>query len=188
MRRAFLLGRLCIGRNGGLRPLRPSSPHHRFFSSTQWTRRYNRKSTWGCPPAVGTVILAAALSPTAFMKLAENNGGEKTGEMQMLEASHAETQEIALENLQSLSKSRQKLYMFFNRYIYEPIVTGARFLHLVIIFVPVLATVPVIWFGRRVKSRDNERTGTLWWYCFLVRSMERAGPAFIKVCYILISK
>jgi hypothetical protein len=51
----------------------------------------------------------------------------------------------------------------------------------VIIFIPVIVMVPVVWFGRRVPSRDRERTGTLWWYDFLVASMERAGPAFIKV-------
>lgn len=115
------------------------------------------------------------------MELAENNGGEKSGEIQMLEASRAETKQNALEKLQGLSETGQRLYIFFDRYIYEPIVTGLRFLHLVFIFVPVLATVPVIWFGSRVKSRDSETTGTLWWYKFLVRSMERAGPAFIKV-------
>lgn len=116
------------------------------------------------------------------MELAENNGGEKSGEIQMLEASRAETQETALESLQSLSKTGRKLYIFFYRYIYGPVLTGIRFIHLVFIFVPVFATVPVIWFGSRVKGQDDERAGTLWWYKFLMRSMERAGPAFIKVC------
>jgi len=52
----------------------------------------------------------------------------------------------------------------------------------VIIFVPVIVAIPAIWIGDRVKDRDNERKGTLWWYGFLVSSMERAGAAFIKVC------
>ena len=181
MRRAFLLGRLCLGRGGGLRLLRPSPSHRQFFSPSQWARQYGRKRIWGRPPIVGSVLLAAALSPAAFLQLAENNGGEKTGEMQMLEASHAERQESALEDLQGLSRFGQRLYIFFDRCIYEPIATGIRFLHLVIIFVPVIATAPVLWCGNRIKHRDHERTGTLWWYGFLVHSMERAGPAFIKV-------
>jgi hypothetical protein len=44
-----------------------------------------------------------------------------------------------------------------------------------------LVSVPAIWVGKRNKTRGDERSGTLWWYSFLVRSMERAGPAFIKV-------
>jgi aarF domain-containing kinase len=52
---------------------------------------------------------------------------------------------------------------------------------LIFIFVPVIVTVPVIWFGQRQPERDNERSGTLWWYAFLVNGMERAGAAFIKV-------
>lgn len=63
----------------------------------------------------------------------------------------------------------------------EPIATCLRFVHLTIIFVPVLLTIPMIWLGSRRKDRNGERVGTLWWYGFLVRSMERAGPAFIKV-------
>jgi aarF domain-containing kinase len=54
-------------------------------------------------------------------------------------------------------------------------------MHLAIIFIPVVAAVPAIWIGRKVQDHDNARTGTLWWYRFLVKAMERAGPAFIKV-------
>jgi aarF domain-containing kinase len=50
-----------------------------------------------------------------------------------------------------------------------------------VIFVPVILSVPVIWFGRRQTDKDGERSGTLWWYGFLVQSMELAGPAFIKL-------
>lgn len=76
---------------------------------------------------------------------------------------------------------RRRVYLFVDTWIIEPIATGFRFLHLMFIFVPVILTVPAIWFGPRVKQRDNERKGTLWWYAFLVHSMERAGAAFIKV-------
>lgn len=106
----------------------------------------------------------------------------------MLEASRREI-DGALPDWVADSKHgwRRKTYSFVDNYIVEPIATGFRFLHLVFIFVPVLLTVPVIWFGGRVKDRDNERSGTLWWYGFLVKSMERAGAAFIKVRYIYAS-
>jgi hypothetical protein len=78
------------------------------------------------------------------------------------------------------------LRIAFTRYIYEPIATGLRFIQLLIIFVPAFATIPIIFVGSRDPNRDNERTGTLWWYSFLVKQMERAGPTFIKVkCLIL---
>jgi len=69
----------------------------------------------------------------------------------------------------------------FLRYVFEPIATGIRFVQLVVIFVPVFVTIPVIFLGTRVPERDHERSGTLWWYQFLVKQMERAGPTFIKV-------
>ncbi|RAL63257.1 hypothetical protein DID88_004334 [Monilinia fructigena] len=47
--------------------------------------------------------------------------------------------------------------------------------------VQVIITIPAAYFGPRDKTRDDERIGTsLWWYKFLVKAMERAGPAFIK--------
>lgn len=99
----------------------------------------------------------------------------------MLEASRAELEEYVPESLRGSKTVRRSIWRFVTAYIVEPIATGLRFLHLVIIFVPVIAAVPVIWLGSRQKDRDNERSGTLWWYGFLVRSMERAGAAFIKV-------
>ncbi|KAK3047140.1 hypothetical protein LTS18_013218, partial [Coniosporium uncinatum] len=84
-------------------------------------------------------------------------------------------------SLEHSNKWRIVLYRFFDDYLVEPICTCFRFLHLVVIFVPVIATIPLIWFGKRQKDRDNERSGTLWWYGFLVSSMERAGAAFIKL-------
>lgn len=99
----------------------------------------------------------------------------------MLELSRNELREHVPKALENSTWFRKNVYFFVDTYFIEPICTGLRFLHLVFIFVPVLATVPVIWFGARQPDRDNERSGTLWWYGFLVGSMERAGAAFIKV-------
>lgn len=99
----------------------------------------------------------------------------------MLEASREELKKEVPEDAHGLSRAWKAVYLFLDLYIYEPIATGFRFLHLAVIFLPVIATIPVIWLGRRIKERNDERAGTLWWYNFLVRSMERGGPAFIKV-------
>lgn len=125
----------------------------------------------------------AALGTAAFVKLSEEDAGAsgQTVELRMLEASRAEiAKELDAED-RGLSRLRHRIVLFLDLYIWEPLCTGARFLHLAAIFVPVLLAVPVIWFGKKQKDRDNERSGTLFWYSFLVKGMEWAGPAFIKV-------
>lgn len=84
-----------------------------------------------------------------------------------------------------------------HRYIIEPLGTARRFLFLAILFIPVIATAPLLaleWSNdksspaasKKKQSRKyQERATTRWWYSFLVRQMERAGPTFIKVCLIL---
>lgn len=127
-------------------------------------------------------LLISSLTPGAFLKLAEEgDGNEKTGEMQMLEASRQEIQKSVTQDARGLSRLQQSIFVFWYYYIYDPIATGLRFAHLVVVFLPVILTVPVVWLGKRLEIRKDVRSGTLWWYNYLVRSMERAGPAFIKV-------
>ncbi|MCJ1472592.1 hypothetical protein MMC13_001241 [Lambiella insularis] len=118
----------------------------------------------------------------AFVKLSEEDKHDgKTAEEHMLEASREELKKTIPESVHGLRRVWKAFVIVVDQYIYEPLATGFRFLHLVFIFVPVIFVVPVIWFGKRNKDRDGERSGTLWWYGFLVHSMERAGPAFIKL-------
>ncbi|KAK5654325.1 hypothetical protein OQA88_7503 [Cercophora sp. LCS_1] len=133
-----------------------------------------------------TVLFAAAngaLATAAFVQLSEkeNAGPEDTGEKRMLQVSREEIKKKVDEDYRGLRRARHQIVLFLDLYIWEPICTGVRFLELVVIFVPVMLTVPVIWVGRRRADRDGERTGTLWWYHFLVKAMEWAGPAFIKL-------
>ncbi|KAK2734874.1 hypothetical protein FQN57_001437 [Myotisia sp. PD_48] len=141
---------------------------------------------------------AAGLGSSVFLEVAERGGNGTTNrELDMLEVSRNEAYNIRnnrhgheeddLEgpdgrdrNLaRSLRGFAWHAYTLFDDYVIEVIATGFRFLHLVAIFIPVMATVPVIWFGQRENGR--ERRGTLWWYTFLVSAMERAGPTFIKL-------
>lgn len=125
----------------------------------------------------------AAMTPGAFLQLAEKvDADEKTGEMQMLEESRREIRKSVSEEAHGVSRLRQSFSVFWYYYIYDSIATGVRFVHLAFIFLPVILTVPAVWLGRKVNDRNGLRTGTLWWYGFLVKAMERAGPAFIKVC------
>jgi aarF domain-containing kinase len=128
--------------------------------------------------ATGGGILAAT-----FVELSEKESTdpEDTAEKRMLEFSREEIRKTVNESDGPLRRLQQRVVIFLDLYIWEPICTGFRFLQLAAIFVPVLLTVPAIWVGKRLPERDNERSGTLWWYGFLVHAMEWAGPAFIKV-------
>ncbi|PYI31412.1 ubiquinone biosynthesis protein [Aspergillus indologenus CBS 114.80] len=116
--------------------------------------------------------------------LAEEGDGErgKTSEMQMLEVSRREIQKKVDDEARGLSRLWQTLVLYGYRFVYDPIATGFRFVHLLIIFLPVVFTAPILCLGGNGKNREAVlSSGTIWWYKFLVRSMERAGPAFIKL-------
>ena len=187
MRAAFSTGRQCF--RLGSQPVRPQVLRHIQYSlhsgrntRTFWqsARHVFRKPP---PPVKGGTALLAALSPTAFVSIGEDREKDdgRTSEERMLDASREEIDNYVPERLRNSKGFRVGLWKILDTYIVEPLATGLRFLHLVIIFVPVLATIPIIWFGRRLPDRDNERSGTIWWYGFLVSSMERAGAAFIKL-------
>jgi aarF domain-containing kinase len=193
MRAAFSLGRICL--NASSIPARPQILRHIQYSihSGRGKRGFqsifaNARHTFrGAPaPVKGGSALLAALTPAAFVKIAMEDDDEedhdgRTHEELMLEMSRRELAEQVPKRLQNSKKYRLGIWRFVTTWIVEPIATGFRFLHLVFIFVPVILTVPVIWFGPKQPERDDERSGTLWWYGFLVASMERAGAAFIKL-------
>jgi aarF domain-containing kinase len=186
MRTAFETGRLCLRRTcNGLRT-RPITPNRRLYSTSSpntLLRNAFRFQRPPPPPHGAKLLLAGAtLTPAAMVALSGDNDDEtKTGEQRMLEASHEELINRVPKRLENSKKIRRGIYFWVEAYIVEPVCTGLRFLHLVFIFVPVIVTIPVIWLGARKPDRDNERAGTLWWYALLVKSLEKAGAAFIKV-------
>ncbi|KAI0839904.1 ABC1 family protein [Hypoxylon sp. FL0890] len=184
MRPVILLGRFCARRGFSQVP-KTTANFGRWHSTFRPrllgpspSRNYRFK---------GRILLRAtanvALATGAFIKLAEKDDGdaEQTAEDRMLEASRAELKKTVDGDERGLSRLGRELVIFLDLYFWEPLCTGIRFVELVFIFIPVILTVPAIWIGPRHPSRDNERSGTLWWYHFLVRTMEAAGPAFIKL-------
>ncbi|KAF2236734.1 putative ABC1 family protein [Viridothelium virens] len=180
MRTALFLRRSCLRASNYLR-----CPSCRTFSTSRPHHLLSRRAFFHkppTPPGRGTTTLLAALSPAAFVSLSEADLHDgKTGEEHMLEASRAEIRDALPDPIAHSSRVVRAMYYVLDVYVWEPICTGLRFLHLVTIFVPVLLSVPVVFMGRRRKERGGEREGCLWWYGFLVRSMERAGAAFIKL-------
>lgn len=184
MNTAFILGRFCL-RHGAANISRAFTRRPQYFR--QWARKNSLIHPWRrrattLPGTPRIILVIAALSPAAFVQISEEEATDgQTAEAHMLEVSQEEIRKKIPDDVHGLNRLFRCVIFFADQYIYEPVATGLRFLHLVIIFVPVIVTIPVIWFGGRQKDRDNERAGTLWWYGFLVSSMERAGPAFIKV-------
>lgn len=186
MRTAFSFGRLCF--RHGFQSVRTSTVRRAAVNARPFTgfRGNAPKKSLRRGPIAGRILFSAtALSPAVFVSLNEDDYTDgKTGEDHMLEASREELRKKLPEGAHGLRRIWLSLWFVVDQYIYEPIATGFRFLHLVFIFVPVIVTIPAIWLGGRQKERDGERSGTLWWYTFLVHSMERAGPAFIKVPFM----
>ncbi|KAF9368008.1 hypothetical protein CPC16_005804, partial [Podila verticillata] len=79
-----------------------------------------------------------------------------------------------------LRRLKQYLEDMLEDYVVHPVLTIWRFGVLMVIFMPLILTVPAVFIGKRKGDKDNERSGTLWWYSLLVRHMEMAGPTFIK--------
>lgn len=181
----FAAARPCA-RSGLPRLIFSIPKRQRCFS--QWQRKFSLKDPrqrtnprWSRRDH--TILwAAAALTPGAFVKLSEQDPEEGlTHEQEMLKLSREEISKKVPEDVRGIKRIWKKLIYILDQYFYEPLATTFRFFHLAIIFVPVLLTIPVMFIGPRSKERDNERAGVVWWYGFLVKSMERAGPAFIKL-------
>ncbi|KAI9261314.1 ABC1-domain-containing protein [Helicostylum pulchrum] len=85
-----------------------------------------------------------------------------------------------------LVRIAQSIIRFIDQWVLEPILTLHRFAHILVLFIPVAVTVPIVYFGQKVDKEDT--TGTLWWYDFLATQMERAGPTFIKLAQWVASR
>jgi aarF domain-containing kinase len=71
---------------------------------------------------------------------------------------------------------------FLREHVWEPILTARRFAYLFFLFVPVIVSSPMLLVGSQSKRYRGDRWGAVWWYGFLTKQMEAAGPTFIKVC------
>ncbi|TID14924.1 hypothetical protein CANINC_004595 [Pichia inconspicua] len=72
-----------------------------------------------------------------------------------------------------------KTKFFIQDYIYEPIVTFGRFLHLSAIFIPVFLFYPITFFGK--TNKIGERSGAVLWYKLLRHAAELGGASFVKL-------
>ncbi|KFA75706.1 hypothetical protein S40288_06156 [Stachybotrys chartarum IBT 40288] len=187
MRTFFVLGRFAVPR-----AFQSHAPSLRFLarpiSRCHSAKQIRWRTQQGAGRARATLRASAgagagALGTAAFVMVSQedNHDPEQTGEDRMLAMSRNEIKKKVADDDRGLSRVFHTLTLYLDLYIWEPLCTGARLLHLAVIFVPVIVAVPAIWIGRRQPDRDNQRTGTLLWFKFLVQAMEWGGPAFIKL-------
>lgn len=82
----------------------------------------------------------------------------------------------------------ERITSLLRRHIFSPLRTGLRFLHLLVIFSPVIFASPMLFIGVSDPQHGGERWGAVWWYDLLTRSMQRAGPTFIKVSILFCTR
>ena len=127
-RSAFVFGRFCYRR----------SPTNNLFaflrtqrSFSRWSQKYSLKDPrqrWKHP---GVFVTFAAISPAAFIRASEEeNGDGKTAEEHMLEMSREEIRKKVPEDSHGISRVGRTVWFLLDQYIYEPICTTLRFLHL----------------------------------------------------------
>ncbi|KAG5418696.1 hypothetical protein I9W82_003414 [Candida metapsilosis] len=82
-----------------------------------------------------------------------------------------------------LVRTLYRTAFFLQDYLIDPVVTFTRFIELSCLFLPVLLSSPICWFGRKHRNADGVmvRTGATLWYRYLRWSAEQAGASFIKL-------
>jgi aarF domain-containing kinase len=126
---------------------------------------------------VGTQLIAAL--PLSF-KSTENKAFRIGSNNAPATPSEIEQIELKYESKHVFVRICNHIVQWLDNWVLEPILTIRRLAHILILFVPVVITVPVVFFGEK-SIKESQTQGTLWWFDFLAKQMERAGPTFIKV-------
>lgn len=158
--------------------------HLRIVSPPPYSRPHTRPWTWWTlwfAPIIGGVVvylspdprlhLPSVFSSPTLIPCPESRDNARRFSDQDMICSPAEPQ-------RSLSF---RIIGFLQDFIWEPILTTRRFIHLFCLFVPVIITMPMLLVGSPDKQLQGDRWGAVWWYNFLVKRMQAAGPTFIKV-------
>ncbi|KAH8099256.1 hypothetical protein BXZ70DRAFT_942890 [Cristinia sonorae] len=156
------------------------SPKPRFASqfftrAPAPTRSARRHLLWLIPAVGGTILLLAprpeSLIPNFFASptLIPCTGLPSRDEHTILCPSEPERRVV------------YRVLDFLHEKLWEPILTGRRFIFLLFLFIPVLLSSPMLLIGPPETKLLGDRWGAVWWYGFLTTQMQRAGPTFVKL-------
>lgn len=131
------------------------------------------------------LIVFAAIVVAALLYFKKPMRNEELHEMELIPVREEETERFPIS---SPNEEFVGVLGLIRQWILEPFFTFLRFIHLALIFGPVILTSPMLMVGSTPRrkpgtpvSDTEDNWGALWWYGFLVRQMERAGPSFIKL-------
>lgn len=161
----------------------------RTLSTAPNPRGFSRQQSWlgrNRLLCIGSVTVGFALPlGLASPKLGQASPPPRTMEQLMLDKSDQEREELSRPSgdRRPVVRVLQNIRVFLIDWIFEPIATGLRFTHLALMFLPVILAIPLAYIGPRRAERSCERTGTILWYALLIKTLERAGPTFVKVRY-----
>ncbi|KAK6505903.1 hypothetical protein TWF506_010837 [Arthrobotrys conoides] len=164
--------------------LNPKQPGWTPFSQRQ--SKHRPHANFRIHPLLPSSIMLTSLSLFFLAPATSRDHDSKdveppTQELRLLAKSEEENQDKKMGGGLSVRGTLGYARYCIHAYFLEPVATALRFLHLALLFLPVMITMPAIWIGPRKPLQDGERAGTLWWYRYLVKSMEMAGPTFIKL-------
>jgi aarF domain-containing kinase len=150
-------------------PLGPNRP----FSTTNHPRSYlGRRTLWIAPLAGGIALYFVPRETSPIPALLSSP---------TIIPCHSKSPLVIESPAEPQRSIRSIIRSLLCDWIIEPVLTARRFVFLVIIFMPVILSSPMLLVGRPQKKLEGDRWGAIWWYKFLVRQMARAGPTFIKV-------
>ncbi|TBU34746.1 ABC1-domain-containing protein [Dichomitus squalens] len=147
-----------------------------FFTRTAApTSSFSRKLLWIIPVTGGIAFLAAPARKDNHNVFASPNL------IPCSEAAAESLDPVIMSPYESDRTLLGRIRDFLRDRILEPVLTAQRFVYLCFLFVPVLLTAPMLLIGPPESKLGGDRWGAVWWYGFLTRQMQYAGPTFIKL-------
>ncbi|KAL4241795.1 protein kinase superfamily protein [Abortiporus biennis] len=154
----------------------PRFAYHFFTKVPAPVPRLGRKALWIIPIAGG---LGFYLAPTSKSKPILDEVFSSPTLIPCPPTSNREP--IILSPAEADRSILGRIISLLRDHIWEPLLTARRFIHLLYIFIPVLVTAPMLLVGSPEESLSGDRWGAVWWYDFMTKRMERAGPTFVKL-------
>jgi aarF domain-containing kinase len=157
------------------------------------------KALYASATAVATLSLTSDIASSPSNKHVLSPVDDSETREQGLYLASQEEKKLSARGLMKESPSRiyvlyKHILLVFNDYIYNPVATCLRFVQLVVLFGPVIVSLPMVLFGPitvhdflsenvgDLVFKSKDRLGAVIWYKYLTWTMELAGPSFIKVC------
>ncbi|KZS96076.1 ABC1-domain-containing protein [Sistotremastrum niveocremeum HHB9708] len=164
------------------RPLRPGAQFRAFSNTTRPSARTLGRYAIYSVPVVGGLALYFTPHPTPLSQtictaphVIPCHNDNKNRSISSSALLHSPAEPYYQEHLHA------RILHFLKTKILEPIFIARRFFYLLIIFVPVVLSSPMLLVGAPEAKYGGDRWGAVWWYGMLVQQMQRAGPTFIKL-------